>query len=110
MSGCAEKSINWDEAGAHLGETMTVCGPVVDTKDLSQTGARAKKLMLGKMWQETGGGGFQIDIPNKVESQFPSIESYLGKKVCITGEILYNQRGERYEIEVTEPSQIEIQK
>ena len=76
---------------------------MVGINDLSDK-AGMKKLLVGK--EE---GGFQVDINNDVESKFPPLEDYIGKTICVTGEIVVNVFAGVYEIVVTDPSAIEIQ-
>ena len=92
--------INWDEVEDYDGATLTVRGPVVAINDLSDR-AGTKKLMVGL--EE---GGFQIDIANDVESMFPSLESYVGEYIYVTGDLELNPFAGVYEMVITDPSAI----
>jgi len=99
-------AISWDDAISHIGETITVCGPVVDSFYGSSIGGQPTFLNIGKPYPEPE--RFTILIWGDDRSRFPSAPDiyYLGKTICATGEvILYKGSAE---MKVTSPSQITI--
>ena len=89
-----------EEAATHMGETATVCGKIVDTyPNNGQT-----VLGMGKGVQESGAVG--IEVPDSLKDKLPK-DLYVGKKICVTGEIHDNPVGGA-SLTVSDPSQIKV--
>ena len=101
-SSAIEVVVAWDETDDYADDIVTVHGPVVGINDLSDR-AGTKKLLVG-----LEDGGFQIDIANDVEGNFPSLEGYVGKYIYVTGLLVLNEFVGVYEMVITEPSVIVI--
>ena len=87
-----------EEAAKHIGEKATVCGKIVDT--MPYQGITI--LGMGKAVMDQGAVG--IEIPDSMKDKLPE-DMYVGKEICITGEIYKNPSGGG-SIKVTDPSQI----
>ena len=89
-----------EDAATHKGEKATVCGKIVDTfPNNGQT-----ILGMGKGVQESGAVG--IEIPDELKEKLPK-DLYVGKKICVTGEIHDNPVGGA-SLTVSDPSQIKV--
>jgi hypothetical protein len=91
-------SISWDEAGDHVGETVKMCGTVDSTMVAF---APEVTLFLG------GPAGVGSNVQIKDPTQFEDTDAFIGKEICVTGEIYLNVYGTPT-IDVTDPSQIEV--
>jgi len=99
-------SIPWSEAKYHIGETITVYGPVVETYYDENEDDVGTWLYVGKGINEPDSFSVWIYNPNRSKfSEAPEIY-YSGKNISVTGVIV-----EFYGpyIEVTDPSQISIE-
>ena len=98
-------SIAWDEAKYHIGERVTVCGPVVDATWASGSNGKPTFLNLGKSYPDPDRFTVVIWIQNR--SNFPQApeDYYLGKTICVTG--LITEYSGIAEIEVQYPSDIQ---
>jgi DNA/RNA endonuclease YhcR with UshA esterase domain len=84
-----QAAINWDEAAKHVGETLTVTGPVVGTH---VTAKKQLVLNLGKDYPDTTRFSIMINPGDKEEL---SESTYKGKTVTVTGKIaLYRKAPE----------------
>lgn len=93
------------QAGEHVGETVTVCGVVLDTKYLSDSQRKPTFLNFDKPFPHHT---FTAVIVNEARAGFaeaPEV-AFKGKKVCVTGVIKISHS--RPEMEVTNASQIEV--
>jgi len=99
-------AINWEEASAHIGERITVCGPVVDATFARTTKGQPTFINLGRKYPDPN--RFSILIWGKYRSKFssPPESSYLDKNICVTG-LIVAYKGQA-EVEVNDPSQIAI--
>lgn len=100
--------INWDQADEHIGELITVCGPVVSSHFAESTNGQPTFLNVGKEYPDPQ--RFTILIWGSDLDRFPFTpdEYYFGNNVCVSGTIVEYQGS--LEIEVAHPRQIEIQK
>jgi len=98
-------SISWSEAKYHIGERITVCGPVVDATWASGSNGKPTFLNLGKPYPDPDRFTVVIWIQNR--GNFPQApeDYYLGKTICVTG--LITEYSGIAEIEVQYPSEIQ---
>jgi DNA/RNA endonuclease YhcR with UshA esterase domain len=83
------QAINWDEAAKHVGETLTITGPVVGTHITSK---KQLVLNLGKDYPDVTRFSIMINPDDKEEL---SEATYKGKTVTVTGKItLYRKAPE----------------
>jgi len=99
--------ISWDEAQDHIGERLTVCGPVKSTYYSSGSKGKPTFLNIGEPYPDPD--RFTVIIWGENRGNFPEPpESYYeDKDICVTG-LIVSYEGIP-EIEVTSPEQIEIQ-
>lgn len=99
--------ISWSEAKSHYGDRCTVCGPVVSATYASSSRGQPTFLNIGKPYPDPA--RFTVVIWGEDKSSFSSApESYYrGKSICVTGLIV--EYSGAAEIEVTTPSQIQVQ-
>jgi hypothetical protein len=90
-----------EEAAKHIGEKATVCGKIIDTMAYQGT-----ILGMGKAVMEQGAVG--IEIPDSIKDKLDK-DLYVGKTICVTGEIYANPNGGG-SIKVSDPSQIKEKK
>lgn len=92
------------EAAQHIGETVTVCGLVVDTRYASSSRGRPTFLNLDKPYPKQV---FTVVIWGEDRDKFGEPEEkYRDKHICVTGKIR-SYRGVP-QIQVTDPKQIEV--
>jgi len=98
-------SISWNEAKNHIGERITVCGPVVDGTWASGSSGKPTFLNLGEPYPDPDRFTVVIWIDNR--GNFPQApeDYYLGKTICVTG--LITEYNGIPEIEVSYPSEIQ---
>lgn len=98
-------AITWADAKYHIGERITVCGSVVDTKWASDIEGKPTFLEIGKPYPHPD--RFTVVIRIDCRGNFPQApeEYYLGKRICITG--LINEYDNIPQIEACYPSQIQ---
>jgi hypothetical protein len=98
-------AIWWYEAKDHIGDRLTVCGPVVDSNWASGTSGKPTFLNIGKPYPDPD--RFTVVIWIDYRSNFPQSpeDYYLGKTICITG--LITEYEGIAEIEAQSPTQIE---
>lgn len=94
--------VSWDEAADYIGATATVCGSVVKLDIEPHSGRHILKLGLAE-------DGFGVSIQAYyVKKDFPPLEDYVGKTICVNGEIGLSPLGGP-EMDIRYPSQIEVQ-
>jgi len=76
-------AINWDQAAKHVGETVTVTGPVKGTH--VSTGGKTLILNIGKDYPDPG--RFSIMIATDAKNPAKA-DDYTGKTVTVTGKIV----------------------
>lgn len=99
-------AIPWNEASAHVGETVTLYGLVVGAEYANTSNGQPTFLDIGASYPDKN--RLSITIWGKNRAAFsPSPEAlYEGKTICVTGEVyLYDGV---CNIEITSPDQIEI--
>ena len=98
-------AISWEDAGDHVGETVTVYGPVKGTKVAKSSKGRPTFIDVGASYPSTDRVTCVIWSENR--SNFPSSPEtyYEGKNIRITGTLYVYNGG--LNIEVSSPSQIE---
>ena len=75
-------AITWDLASKHVGETLTVTGPVMGTH--TTTGGKSLVLNIGKDFPDPT----RFTIMIKTDDKNPaSADTYTGKNVTVTGKI-----------------------
>jgi len=100
----ASDPISSAQAKDHIGETVTVCGKVADSRYV-ETGSHVTFLNFDKPFPNHT---FTAFIPAENRSKFGTPEKdYRDKDVCITGKI-QAYRG-KPEIVVSDPEQIKLQ-
>ena len=104
-SGLADgRKITVGEAGAYVGQTMTVCGNVASAKFAHQSKGQPTFLNLDQPYPRHI---FTIVIFGNNRSAFGSPEkTYVGKNICATG-LIKSYQG-KLEIIAKEPSQITL--
>jgi hypothetical protein len=97
-------AIWWYEAKDHIGDRLTVCGPVVDSNWASGSSGKPTFLNIGKPYGDPD--RFTVIIWIDYRSNFPQPpeDYYLGKNICVTG-LIISYEGIP-EIEVQSPDDI----
>lgn len=99
-------AISWQEAQSHIGESITVYGPVVDTNYAAKVNGQPTYLNIGVPYPDKSGVSALIWGEDRGAFSAAPESVYKGKTVCVTGEpYMYN--GQCY-IKVTSPSQIQV--
>lgn len=105
-SSAEKNAISWKKAGQHIGEVVTVKGPVVGVKFARSSKGRPTFLNIGAAYPDSNRVTAVIWEENRGKFS-PSPEAlYRGKTICVTGEVYVY--GGACNIEVTSPSQIEV--
>lgn len=80
-------SLNWEEAASHLGEKQSVCGPVLGAAYASTSEGQPTFLNIGENFPDEN--RFSVVIWGDARENFstPPETAYLGKTICIHGEI-----------------------
>ncbi len=106
-AGLPADAISWDKAKDHIGDRATVWGLVAGTRYGATSSGKPTWLNIGRDYPSSE--RFVVIIWGENRGNFPQPpeDYYLGKTICVTGLI------QEYEgipqIEVTDPSQIEVQ-
>jgi DNA/RNA endonuclease YhcR with UshA esterase domain len=75
-------AITWDLASKHVGETLTITGPVMGTH--VTTGGKSLVLNIGKDFPDPT----RFTVMIKTDDKNPaSADTYMGKNVTVTGKI-----------------------
>jgi hypothetical protein len=98
-------AITGEDAVNHLGETQTVRGKVADTVFLSSSKDQTTFLNLDHPFPNYT---LTVLIHGRDRSKFATApdELFKGKSISVTGKI--ESRGEKFQIVVTDPGQIEV--
>jgi hypothetical protein len=82
---CGDNAISWSNASTHVGERVTVEGPVVSTKYASSSRGEPTFLNIGKPYPDPG--RFTVVIWGENRSNFPESpeDAYEGKNICVSG-------------------------
>ncbi len=100
-------AIKWDQAKNYIGESKTVCGPVVSTKYASSIQGEPTYLDLGTKNPDPARLTVIIWGDQRTTFSFKPEEYYLRKNICVSG-LIVDYKGTT-EIEIKTPSQITIQ-
>ena len=97
-------TIQWDEAAQHIGEEMTVCGPVIGAHYAQSSNGQPTFLNIGKDFPSPE--RFTAVIWGEDRSNFPTQpeSTYMGQTVCVSG--LIEAYAGTPEIKVEDPAQI----
>ncbi len=100
------EGISWEWALDHVGEKVTILGPVVDTAYAPSSNGSPTFLNIGRPYPDPG--RFQVVIWGEDRDRFPSPpeDMYYGQKIAVTGTVK-NYKGVG-EIIVRSPDQIEV--
>ena len=79
----APLAINWDQATTHVGETVTVTGPVISI----HVSANKKNLSLNVGKDYPDPSRFLVFMPYDTKAASPD-ELYKGKAISVTGKII----------------------
>ena len=98
--------IQWHEARNHIGERITVCGPVVSTKWASASNGSPTFLNIGNAYPDIN--RFTVIIWKDYRENFKVLPEtyYQGKTICVTG-LIIDYEGVP-EIEVRSQDEIEV--
>jgi hypothetical protein len=100
-------TINWDQAKKYIGESKTVCGPVVSTKYASSIQGEPTYLDLGTRNPDPSRLTVIIWGDQRTAFSFKPEEFYAQKTICVSG-LIVDYKGTT-EIEIKTPTQITIQ-
>jgi uncharacterized protein (DUF983 family) len=100
-------AINWDQAKNFIGESKTVCGPVVSTKYASSIQGEPTYLDLGTKNPDPARLTVIIWGDQRTSFSFKPEEYFVQKKICVSG-LIVDYKGTA-EIEIKTPTQITIQ-
>lgn len=99
-------AIEWSEALSHIGETASVYGPVKGSSYLPETEGQHTYIDLGAEYPDEHRASMDILGKNRGNFTGDPENLYLGKTVCVTGEI-YEHDGVAY-IKVTSADQVKV--
>jgi endonuclease YncB( thermonuclease family) len=100
------RAVAWSEARAHVGEVVTVEGPVVSTKYADTQRGEPTYLDLGREYPDPERVTVVIWGRNRERFPQPPEQAFRGKRIRVTGEVsLYRDVPQ---IEVAGPAQIEV--
>lgn len=98
-------AISWTEAAQHVGETVTICGPVADTEYAETSEGSPTFIDLGAPYPDKSRVTIVVWGKDRESFPYPPETIPVGWTVYVTGEVyLYDGV---CNIEVTSPSQIE---
>jgi hypothetical protein len=100
-------AIKWDQAKNYIGESKTVCGPVVSTKYASSIQGEPTYLDLGTKNPDPARLTVIIWGDQRTAFSFKPEEFYAQKNICVSG-LIVDYKGTT-EIEIKTSSQITIQ-
>jgi hypothetical protein len=99
-------AIKWTEAKKHVGETVTVFGPVKGSKYASTSNGEPTFIDLGASYPDPSRVSIVVWGEDRDSFSGSPEEMYLGKTIAVTGEV-YMYRG-ACNIEVQSPSQVRV--
>ncbi len=98
---------SWEQASSLTGERVTLCGPVVGTHYAESSNGAPTFLNIGRDYPDPERLVVLIWGDDRANFPAPPEELYLGKDVCVRGEVT-EYKGVP-EIQITDPGQIVIQ-
>lgn len=101
-----EGAIPWQEASRHIGETVTIYGPVADAEFADTSSGQPTFIDLGAAYPDKN--RVSMVVWGEDRDAFPEAPEsmYAGCTICVTGEIyIYN---DVCNIKVTSPSQVQV--
>lgn len=101
-----EGAIDWTEAGQHVGEVVTVYGTVARATYASTSTGQPTFIDVGASYPDTSRVSLAIWGQYRGNFPEPPEDMYLGKTICVTGEV-YVYSG-ACNIEVYSPDQIQV--
>ncbi len=104
--GLSSGALPWQEAQQHVGETVTVCGPVAETEYANTSDGQPAFIDLGVAYPDERRVTLVIWGEDRNAFPEPPETMYAGTTICVTGEP-YIYEGVCY-IRVTSPSQVQI--
>ncbi len=102
----SDSDVSWQDAHFYFGETVTVCGPVVGTHFASGSNGKPTFLNIGEDYPSRDRFVVVIWGDNRDDFSDAPENYYLGKEICITGEI--EEYDGLYQIEIERPADIEM--
>ena len=101
-----EGAIDWTEAKSHIGETVTVYGPVKDYSFLTESNGQPCYIDIGAAYPDDS--RVSMVVWGEDRGNFPDAPEtmYQGKTVCVTGE-LYAYDNATY-VKVSTPDQVKV--
>ena len=101
----AQTTIKLDEVSQHIGDSVTVCGKVVDMRYFESSKNKPTFLNIGAKYPNQK---LTVVVWENVRTQFTGkVEDLKDKEVCITGRIILYK--EKPEIVIDTPGQIVVQ-
>lgn len=101
----AQTKINLDDVSKHIGDSVTVCGPVASIRYFENTNRKPTFLNIGDKFPNQK---ITLVIWEDVRKNFKEApESLLNKKICITGRIILYK--EKPEIVIERPEQVTLE-
>lgn len=101
-----EGAIDWTEAGQHVGEVATVYGTVAGATYASTSTGQPTFIDVGASYPDTSRVSLAIWGQYRGNFPEPPEDMYLGKTICVTGEV-YIYSG-ACNIEVQTPDQVQV--
>ena len=99
--------LSWEDAIDHVGEIVTICGPVAGTYWASSSNGKPTFINVGRDYPAPD--RFVVLIWDDYRSTFsqPPEEYFLGKMICVTG--LIREYDGCAEVVISDPEQIKVQ-
>lgn len=105
-SGVPAGAIPWSEAAGHVGETVTLYGPIVDTEWAASSNGQPAFLDMGAAYPDESRVSVTIWGEDRSSFSEPPEDTYKGLTVAVTGEVYVYDGVCR--VEVVSPSQIAV--
>ena len=101
-----DDSIPWEEAGEYIGEHVTVVGEIVDAYQATDSNGSPTFIDMGASYPDSNRVTLLIWEENLYNFDDDPETMYMGETVAVTGTV--STYDGTIQIEVTDPSQIEI--
>jgi hypothetical protein len=99
-------AIKWTKAGKHVGETVTVYGPVKGSKYASTSNGEPTYIDIGASYPDSSRVSIVVWGEDRGSFSGSPEDMYLGETIAVTGEVY--TYSDACNIEVSDPSQIRI--